>query len=195
VSHARAVADVAALAAARSGRTTFVGVDGPGGAGKSTLAVRIAAEVPGAVVVAVDDFSGPHVAAWDWARFAQQVRDPLLAGRAARYQRWDWNRDDGAEWHDITPGSLVVVEGVSATRDEAGVPWQLRIWVDAPRAVRLARAVQRDGEAMLTQWTDVWMPSEEAYFTAQAPRQRADLVVSGVEPDEPGGVVGGRCQH
>jgi uridine kinase len=107
----------------------------------------------------------------------------LLAGRAARYQRWDWDSDQGAEWHRVDPGSVVVVEGVSATRREAGVPWQLKIWVDAPRDVRLARALQRDGADMLAQWTEVWMPSEDAYAASQAPEQHADLVVSGVEFD------------
>jgi uridine kinase len=180
---AQAIDAVAALAAARSGRTTFVGIDGRGGAGKSTLAARLADAVPGVVVIAVDDFSGPHVAEWDWTRFVRQVRDPLLAGRAACYQRWDWDSDQGVEWHRVDPGSVVVVEGVSATRREAGVPWQLKIWVDAPRDVRLARALQRDGADMLAQWTEVWMPSEDAYAASQAPDQHADLVVSGVELD------------
>ncbi len=181
VAAAEAIHAVAALAAARPGLTTFVGVDGRGGAGKSTLAARLARATPGAAVVAVDDFSGPRVAAWDWDRFARQVRDPLLAGQTAHYQRWDWDRDEGAEWHDIRPGVLVVVEGVSATRAEAGVPWELTIWVDAPRHVRLERALRRDGAAMLAQWTEVWMPSEEAYIAAQAPDQRADLVVPGID--------------
>jgi len=181
VTQAEAIAAAVAMAAARPGLTTFVGIDGPGGAGKSTLAARIAAAVPGAVVVAVDEFSGPRLAEWDWARFIREVRDPLLTGRAARYQRWDWDRDEGAEWHELAPGSLVVVEGVSSTRHEAGVPWHLTVWVDAPREVRLERAVRRDGAAMLATWLDAWMPSEEAYIAAQRPQQRVDLVVSGIE--------------
>ncbi len=181
MTRAQAVDAVAALAAARSGRTTFVGIDGRGGAGKSTLAVCLADAVPGVMVIAVDDFSGPHVSEWDWARFIRQVRDPLLAGCVAHYQRWDWDKDRGAEWHRVDPGSVVVVEGVSATRREVAVPWQLKIWVDAPVDVRLARAVQRDGAEMLAQWTEVWMPSEDAYAASQAPDQHADLVVSGVE--------------
>jgi uridine kinase len=180
VSQAEAVAAVAALAAARSGLTTFVGIDGPGGAGKSTLAVRIARAVPATVVVGVDDFWGPRIAEWDWPRFIAQVRDPLLAGRVARYQRWDWDRDEGAEWHEVAPGRLVVVEGVSATRDEARMPWQLRIWVDTDPDIRRVRAMERDGAARLAQWADVWTASEQAYLAAQHPQRRADLVVSGV---------------
>jgi uridine kinase len=178
---AEAVAAAVDLAAARPGLTTFVGIDGPGAAGKSALAARIAAAVPGAVVVAVDDFSGPQFAEWDWARFIRQVRDPLLTGRTARYQRWDWHRDEGAEWHDLQPGSMVVVEGVSSTRHEAAVPWHLSLWVDTPREVRLRRAVRRDGASMLATWLTAWMPSEEAYIAAQRPQQRVDLVVSGTE--------------
>jgi uridine kinase len=180
VSQAAAIASVAAVD--RKGQTIFIGIDGPGGAGKSALAARMAAVLPDAVVVAVDDFSGPQFAAWNWHRFVQQVRDPLLAGRAARYQRWDWDRDEGAEWRDIAPGGVVIVEGVSSTRAEAGVPWALRVWVETPREVRLARALERDGPDLMARWFDDWIPSEEAYIAAQKPDHRADLVVSGAEP-------------
>ena len=179
VTQSDAVAAVASLTV-RAGRTTFIGIDGPGGAGKSTFAARVASAVPGAIVIAVDDFSGPQFQEWDWDRFRAQLLLPLLAGRVARYQRWDWDRDEGAEWHELTCAGVVIVEGVSSTRAEAGVPWDLRIWVDTPPEVRRARAVERDGPAKLAQWTDVWIPSEQAYIAAQRPHERADLVVSGV---------------
>jgi uridine kinase len=105
----------------------------------------------------------------------------LLAGRPGRYQRYDWDRDEGAEWHDVTPGRVVVIEGVSSTRRELDAPWALQIWVDAPRDLRLRRAVERDGEAMRSHWVDVWMPSEEAYIARERPEQRADLIVSVTE--------------
>jgi uridine kinase len=170
---ARRVADC------RAGQTRWIGIDGRGGAGKTTLAERIAAAVPGAVVVHVDDFSGPRIAEWDWHRFAAQVVHPLLAGEPARYQRWDWEADAGAEWHEIRPDAVVVVEGVSSTRREVPVPWALTIWVDASRETRLRRAVERDGAAMLPRWLQDWMPSEEAYVARERPRERVDLIVSG----------------
>jgi uridine kinase len=181
VSRAEAVAEAVRFAAARPGQTLFVGVDGRAGSGKSTLAAAIASAVPGAVVVSVDDFAGPLVPEWDWPRLREQVLDPLLAGRPGRYQRWEWNRDEPAEWRDVPPGRLVVIEGVSATRSELAAPWALRIWVDAPRSVRLQRAVERDGKAMLSHWVDVWMPSEEAYIDREQPQDRADLIVLGTE--------------
>jgi uridine kinase len=181
VGRAEAVDAVFRLAAARPGRTMFVGVDGRAGSGKTTLADAIAASVSGAVVVHVDDFAGPRVPEWDWARLREQVLLPLLGGRPGRYQRWEWNRDHGAEWHDVPTGRLVVIEGVSSTRRELGAPWACQIWVDAPREIRLERALERDGEAMLAHWTDVWMPSEEAYIAREHPEERVDLVVLGTE--------------
>jgi uridine kinase len=181
VTRAEAIAEAAAVAGRATGRTAFVGVDGRAGSGKTTLADAIAAAIPDAVVVHVDDFAGPLVPEWDWPRFRREVVDPLLDGRPARYQRWEWNRDEPAEWHDIATGRLVVVEGVSSTRSELRVPWSLQIWVDAPRELRLRRAVQRDGEAMLGHWLDVWMPSEESYIARERPQERVDLVVRGTE--------------
>jgi uridine kinase len=179
VSSAETVEAVAQLAEERRS-LTFVGIDGFAGAGKSALAATIAGRVAEAVVVAVDDFASPVIPEWDWARFRAQLLLPLLAGQTARYQVWDWDRNIGAEWREVAAGSFVVVEGVSSTRAEVGAPWALTIWVDAPREVRLARGIERDGEAMRWNWEQVWMPSEERYAARERPQERVDLIVSGV---------------
>jgi uridine kinase len=179
VTGADAIAAVVSLVAGQPDRTVFVGIDGRGASGKSTLADQAAAAVAGSAVVHVDDFWGPSIAEWDWDRFRAQVLVPLLAGRPARYQVWEWERDTGGRWIDVPPGGLVLVEGVSCTRAEAGVPWSLQIWVDAPREVRLARALQRDGPERMRRWLEDWMPSEEAYVARERPQDRVDLIVDG----------------
>jgi uridine kinase len=179
VSWRAAVDAVAALAAERAGQTLLVGVDGFGAAGKSSLAAAMAAAAPGAQVVHVDDFAGPNVAEWDWCRFRAQVLEPLLAGRPARYQVWNWRLDRGTDWVDVPPGRPVIVEGVSATRSEVAAPWDLTVWVDAPRDLRLRRVVERDGPDLLSRWLDDWMPSEHAYAEREHPEERVDLIVSG----------------
>lgn len=182
VSQREAIAQVAALPQPSRTETTFVGVDGFGASGKSTFARRLAEQRPGSLVVHVDDFAAPGVPEWDWPRFRAQLLDPLLAGRPARFQRWDWRRDEGAEWHDVPLGRTVIVEGVSATRREVDAPWALTVWVDAPREVRLARAQERDGGRMLTTWLERWLPEEEAWAARAHPLERVDLIVDGTEP-------------
>jgi uridine kinase len=184
VSQSAAIEEIDRIAAVRRNRTLFVGVDGHGGAGKSTFAAAVAAAVPRTTVVHVDDFASPAVPEWDWDRFRAQVLLPLLDGRPAHYQRWDWARDEGAEWHNVPAGRLVLIEGVSSTRHEVAAPWTLTVWVDAPREVRVQRAVERDGPELLDRWLSDWMPSEDAYVARENPLARMDLIVSGVENRE-----------
>jgi uridine kinase len=163
--------------------TVLVAIDGAGGAGKSTISASIADQISGSYIICLDDFARPSVPGWDRERFRRQVLNPLLAEQDAFYQRWDWPTDSGAEWHRVPAGSIVIIEGVSSTRTELGNCWDLTIWVDTPRSVRLARGIQRDGEAMQFKWTDVWMPEEDAYIAEQQPAERADLVMNGYAPD------------
>ena len=162
--------------AGRSG-TRWVGVDGFGASGKTTLAEAIAGALPGSVVVHIDDFARPDVPGWERRRFLAQVLEPLRAGRPAHYQRWDYERNVGAEWIDVPLGVPVVVEGVSSTDVRLGVPWDVTLWVDAAYEIRLARALDRDGPELLDRWLTDWMPSEEAYAAAQRPQERVDAIV------------------
>jgi uridine kinase len=160
-------------------KTQLIAIDGHGGAGKSTLAHQIADKIESVTIICLDDFSRPSVPGWDQDRFRRQVLNPLLAGNPGRYKRWDWDRDEGAEWHDVPSGRTVIVEGVSSTRTELGAPWDLTIWVDAPESVRLKRGIERDGEELRSMWLEVWIPGENAYVTEQRPQERADLFVDG----------------
>ncbi len=160
--------------------TRWIGVDGFGAAGKSTLARRIAAELPGAQVIEVDDFARTGVPGWDRELFADQVLAPLLSGRSARYQRWDLVADAGLDWVEVPTGTPVVIEGVSSTDERVPVPWDVTLWVATPAAERWRRILARDGDAaLLLRWQSDWLPSEQAYAAAQQPWTRVDAVVVG----------------
>src|SRR5687768_15818090 len=121
-----------------AGDTVVVGIDGCGGAGKSTLAESLRLLIPEAVVVHTDDF-----AAWNnpidwWPRLLEQVLLPISEGQPARYQRYDWTEKRLAEWHDVS-APVVIVEGVTATRKEFRPYLAYKIWVDCPRELRLQR--------------------------------------------------------
>jgi uridine kinase len=169
---------VAVLAAGPVGgaSTVIVAIDGFSGAGKSTLAGRVLAEVSG-TVVHTDDF-----AAWDnpldwWPRLIEQVLMPLSMNKPAHYQRYDWDLQELAGWDRIEPGGLVVVEGMSSSREKFRPYLSLSVWVDAPRELRLERGIERDGESMRGAWLD-WMASEDEWAAEEDPRSHADLIVS-----------------
>ena len=158
--------------------TRVVAIDGHGGAGKSTLAARLAAALDGAPVVHTDDF-----ASWDqpvewWPRLEEQVLRPLAAGRAARYQRYDWDLEQLADWIDLPVADVVLLEGVSASRREFTGYLALAIWVDTPRDLCLTRGLARDGAHQRDLWRG-WMDAEDAVFAHDQPRDRADVIVPG----------------
>ena len=172
------------------GGIRIVGVDGPGGAGKSVLAGRVA-ELLGAPVIEIDDFvSWDCLAGW-WPRFEEQVLGPLLAGRDARYQVRDWNDWYGSSlggWKTQRWAPTVILEGVTCTRRDTVGRLVYAAWVEAPAELRLARGLARDsafaGKEEL--WAR-WMREEDEFFAADRTRDRADIVVdtSGPDPSRP----------
>jgi uridine kinase len=166
----------------------LIGIDGPSGAGKSTLA-RPVAEALGAPIVEVDDFvSWADFAGW-WPRMDAQVIQPLLAGRDATYQVRDWQHDEFgtglAGWKTVEAGPFVVLEGVTSTRRAVADLLAVRVWVDAPAAMRLERGIARDGESHRALW-ERWMRQERAFFARDGARERADLLVDGTGGHSPG---------
>jgi uridine kinase len=158
------------------GAGRLVCVDGPAGSGKTTLARAVADAVPGAQVVHCDELLQGWRGLPGLATSVEAMLRPLAAGRDGRWRRWDWAADDWAEWHDVRPGGLLVLEGVGcwspAVADLVGV----LVWVEAESQVRLARGIARDGEQMRAPWVQ-WRLDEDELFARLGTRERADLVV------------------
>ena len=159
-------------------RTAWIGVDGLGASGKSTLARAIAAATSGGVV-SIDEFARPGLRGWDQDRFVADVVEPLLAGHRAQYETWDLLAGAPNGSAEVPSGVPVVVEGVSSTDVRLPVPWDVTVWVDAPAEVRWRRILDRDPPELLPVWREDWLPSERAYAEAQRPWQRVDYVVVG----------------
>jgi uridine kinase len=143
------------------------------------LAAAIAGRV-NADIVHTDDFASWDVPLEWWPRLRDQVLIPLSGDQPARYQRYDWDRKALAEWIEVSPGGLVLIEGVSSSRSAFRPYLAGSIWVDAPRATRLRRGLERDGAEAREQWLH-WMAEEDAWAAEEAPAEHADCIVAGGE--------------
>ncbi len=165
-----------AAARGRVAEPVLVGIGGHGGAGKSTLARLI----PGAQIVSTDEFwdgSG-----FDIERLAREAVGPLARGEAARFASYDWAAGEPRGSRTVQPAGVIVIEGVCALHRALRDAYAVRVWVEAPYELRLARGVARDGEEARSTWVDVWMPSEARYVEADDPVSCAHLVVDGSQP-------------
>jgi uridine kinase len=160
--------------------TKIIAIDGPGGAGKSALARRLAEALGDAPVLHTDDF-----ASWDnpldwWPRLIAEALEPLSRNRPARFRRTDWENKGREEWREIEPAEFVILEGVSASREAFQPFLTYSIWVETSRELRLRRGLERDGEEARAQW-ETWMAQEDEYVKREKPQDRADMVVLGEE--------------
>ena len=181
----------ALITKARRAGVIAVAIDGAGGAGKSTLAAGIGKKLGPVSVIRVDDFYRPlhgdqraaHDAEYgyrhyfDWQAIRDQALIPLRAGRRARYQPYDWTSGDRRGWVEVEPKAIVILEGVYSSRPELRDLIELAIFVDTPRATRLARMQARAQND--TSWIERWMAAEDWYLENIRPAKSADLIVKG----------------
>lgn len=170
------------------GRTRLVCVDGPAGSGKSTFAGRLVAALGTAgVLVHMDDLYAGWTLTGAVARLSSGVLAPLADGRPGGYHRFDWPA--GRFLPDVVPvpvAEVLVVEGCGSCAPSLD-PWTtLRVWVEAPRELRLARGLARDGDAMAPEWQR-WQAMEADLFASDRTRERADLRVDGTADGGPDG--------
>jgi uridine kinase len=167
---------------ARLGGTRLVCIDGPAGSGKTTFAGRVAAALAGDVtVVHLEDLYAGWTLTGAVARLAAGVLRPIAEGRPGGFARYDWHTGRFAERLAVPVTGVHVVEGCGSTPRSLD-PWTtLRVWVEAPRELRTARGLARDGGHLAAEW-ERWQHLEAAEFAREDTRSRADVRLDGGAP-------------
>lgn len=180
-----AVVELARTAMPVCGHTVVIAIDGPSGSGKTTLAKGVVDELDCPVVHMDQIFPGWDGLAPAPTLLTTQVLEPIARGERAAYKEWDWQADRWGATITLPRHGLLVVEGCGSSVMPAGAYAAVRVWVEAPRALRLARGLARDGEAYAPHWQR-WADQEAAIFAADRTRDRADLIIQTGDPNEIG---------
>ena len=155
-------------------------IDGHSGAGKSSLAARLAARWPlaGRVQLIALDSLYPG---WDGLdagvdRALEWILRPHGRGLLGTWRRWDWERSTEAESHAVDPALGVIVEGSGILTPSTAGLGDVRVWVEAAAPTRKARALARDGETYRPHW-DRWAAQERLHVERDDPRMLATRIV------------------
>lgn len=178
------IIDVVLAAPPRCGHVRVVCVDGPAGSGKTTLADSLAVELaaramPHALVHLDDLYEG----------WSQPLGEPLAArieawllvpwrdGLPGRHPRYDWGLQRYAQWQEVPPGGVAILEGCGSASRSIRAVASLVIWIEAGQSVRLARGVQRDGVELTDAWLH-WQQTEQEHYALDGTRAAADIVLT-----------------
>jgi para-aminobenzoate synthetase len=159
----------------------IIAVDGRSGAGKTTLAVELAARLRAHHKVSLfhleDIYPGWNGLMAGIGRYVGTVLEPLSRGEAATWVSWDWVNHYDGDPRVTLPAEIVIVEGVGAAAAAARPFLSAVIWADSPEDLRRGRALGRDGATYEPFW-DQWAEQEEEWLGGDDVPGHADLRVA-----------------
>ncbi len=179
---------LAELRADRGSGTVLVAVlDGRSASGKTTLADQLQ-RVTGAAVIHMDDFFLPGELRTSerlaepggnvhYERFAEEVLHFLRKREPFSYSVFDCGEMALGEERLVPGGELRIVEGAYSCHPEFGEYMDLRVFCDVESEEQERRILARNGEEMLGQFRERWIPLEERYFAAYGIREQAEILL------------------
>ncbi|UKA49446.1 aminodeoxychorismate synthase component I [Arthrobacter sp. FW305-123] len=169
----------------------IIAVDGRSGAGKTTLAVELAARLRQHHKVSLfhleDIYPGWNGLMPGIERYVGTVLKPLSEGMAAEWTSWDWDKHYDGGLNVTLPAEIVIVEGVGAAAAPARSMLNAVVWVESPGEDRRRRALTRDGSTYEPYWEswaaqeDEWLSSDEVVTAADV---RVQNPADGSAPDD-----------
>ncbi|MFC7245566.1 cytidylate kinase family protein [Catellatospora aurea] len=202
-----------AVGAVMAAHPTRVAIDGPPAAGKTTLADELADVLRkrGREVIraTIDDFVFPRARRYPRGEYSAEgcyldthdhdalnrvLLDPLGPGGDRRFQHAVYDRTADTV---LSPpakrapaDAVLVFDGVFLLRPELVDRWDLRVFVSTELGRTVDRAVIRERGVssraeVERRWRERYIPSQQLYFAAVRPTDRADIIVHNDEPQHP----------
>ncbi|MBW4095521.1 MAG: hypothetical protein HIU81_09170, partial [Acidobacteria bacterium] len=154
-----AVTDAPRAKAGGAARPVLIAIDGRSGAGKTTLALELAALLRQFRRVSVfhleEIYPGWNGLVAGIDRYHSTVLTPLSHGEPAQWSSWDWANHYDGELRITDPADVVILEGVGAAAQAGRELLDVVIWRDASAEHRKERALARDGDTYAPFW-DEW---------------------------------------
>lgn len=163
----------------------LIGIEGFGGAGKSTIAAKLAQLLGSAFIVSIDDFivkeklaeSSWDTGAFDRARLERQVLTPSASSRPASYQKLLWQTNQLSELIKIPSVDYLIIEGISSYHPDVEKYYDYKVWIETPIDIANSRGHARDESNENAQYWELWLQNDLAHQQKYHPELVADFVI------------------
>jgi uridine kinase len=160
----------------------IIAIDGPAGAGKTTLASTLSLALSpqmSTTVVHMDElYPGWENALGDeltktltWLTSCHKAKKPLL------YSSFNWiaNEFNPPKSHAST--QLLILEGVASAQLPIEESLATSIWLDLDPEIGFRRVIERDGENISLEMKK-WLVTQEQHFAADRTKERCEFLLS-----------------
>ncbi len=158
---------------------TLLAIDGPAGAGKTTFAAKLEAELSvhsTVKVIHMDDlYNG-----WDNAlsnplsEILDRISTAHLAGREFVIKKFNWHTREFDSEEKIAPTDYLIIEGVGAAQQIVRETGATTYWLDIEPEIGLQRVLDRDGAHLEVQMRQ-WQVDQDKHFARDETRENCEF--------------------
>ncbi len=158
---------------------TLYAIDGPAGAGKTTYAAKLEAELSvnaSVKIIHMDDLYNGWENALSNAlsEILDRISTAHLAGREFVIKKFNWSTMHFDSEERITPTDFLIIEGVGAAQQIVRESGAITYWLDIEPEIGLQRVLDRDGAHIEVQMRQ-WQVDQEKHFARDETRENCEF--------------------
>ena len=165
-------------------------IDGKGGSGKTSFAVKLTDALRGSIISTDDVAWWADPIYWDGELIAGIIQ-PWLDGKNVKYTPSGWVKKNRAGFLEADSRKALVIEGSGACRKTLRKFSTYSIWIETEPSVARERVIKRDlanGEngvtlESVTKFTDEWDSLVDPFLLEESVWYHTNIIISGEHSD------------
>lgn len=166
-----------------------LGIDGPCGSGKTTLAHQITSEHD-VDVIQMDDFYLPFELRTKerlgecggnvhHERFLEEVVVGIKSRKEFSYRKFSCQEMDYVDTITVSNIRPIIIEGSYCMRPELCPIYTKKIYLQIDSEIQKARLINRVGKERFYDFETLWIPKEKEYIEYFQIKENADIILNG----------------
>ena len=160
---------------------TLISIDGPAGAGKTTLAETLKSDLrlekKSAEIIHMDDlYNGWEDALGTKLGLALGDIASQTSGKEIIHPIYNWAEEKYSRIRSIPTPDVLILDGVGSGHSVIREKVDISIWVEIEPHLGIKRAIDRDGK-IIAPYMDGWEKGQAAYFAEHHTRESATFTI------------------